>query len=373
MAFSGLLRTGHAMLMPRKWTTEVYRRDAAGTRQTPRAVAYALAIAVFTNAPAWSADYYEGRTITLIVGNNASGGYAVNARLLAEYIGRHIPGAPKIVVQYMPGAGGLTLANYIYSAAPRDGFTIGETLFNVPFLPTTGTVPVAFRAEDFTWLGGSYSNADDAYCLIVRSDSPYKQLADLQKPGSPAIFGGQSTGSANVDVVEIARDALHLNIKLIRGYPAPGDISMAMQNGELAGKADGWKTFALLQSDAIKRGAYRCLVQFRPDRWSGLSDVPTALEKAEAPADRQLIELVEAPFLLGRPYMAPPDIPEEAAAILRKAFRETHSDPGFLAENEKLDFSVSAQSDEELLGILRNAARTPAAVIARYKADLGGK
>jgi tripartite-type tricarboxylate transporter receptor subunit TctC len=355
------------------WTSSmrIWRRRAVRRCLSSVAAACGLVLAAAFFAQARAGDYYEGRTINLIVGNNSSGGYAITARLLAQYMSRYIPGQPKIVVQYMPGASGLTLANYMLSAAPRDGFTIGEPLSNIPFAPVVGTTPVDFHAGDFTWIGASYGKNEDAYCLIVRSDGAYKELADLQKPGSPAVFGGQASGSANVDVVEIAKDALHLNIKLIRGYPAPGDINMAMESGELVGKADSWITFVLFEADAIKKGAFHCLAQFGPERWKGLPDVPTAIEKAATLPDRQLLELVEAPFLLDRPYFAPPNIPTEAAAILRKAFLETHSDPGFLAENQKLGFVVTARSSDQVLEILQKAAETPAAVIARYKADLG--
>jgi tripartite-type tricarboxylate transporter receptor subunit TctC len=337
------------------------------------AIVCTFALCGLAGSPVLGANYYEGKTLTLIVGEAASGGYAVFARVLAENLGRHIPGQPRVVVQYMPGAAGRTLTNYMYNGAPRDGFTIGAPPRNVLLEQVTGTVNVSYRVEDFTWLGASFSLADDAYCLIVRSDSPYRTLDDLRKPGAPALFGGQAPGSANADVVQIAKDALHLNIQLIRGYPSPGEINMAIKSGELVGNADGWKTFSLYEKDAVESGGYRCIVQFRPDRWSGLPDSPTALESASTTEDKQLIELVEALFLLGRPYMAPPGMPAEAAAILRNAFMETHSDPAFIAEFQKLGFLVNAQSDQDVLAIVDAVEATPPAVAARYKADIAAK
>jgi tripartite-type tricarboxylate transporter receptor subunit TctC len=332
------------------------------------------ASAALASAQSMAADFYQGKTINLIVGNNASGGYAIFGRTLAEFLPRHIPGNPRVVVQYMPGAAGLTMANYIFTAAARDGTVIGLPLRNVPFEPIIGSGKVPFKVEDFTWLGATYSLSDDAYVMVVRADSLIKSIEDLRKPGKPTVFGGQAPGSANVDVVEIAKDALHLNIQLIRGYPSPGDIKLALENGEITGKADGWKSLAMIQPEDVRNGWFRCVAQFRQDRWKGLPDCPTALELTTNEADRQLITLVQAQFLLGRPYLAPPSIPAEAAAILRKAFVETHSDPGYIAANEKLGYTdIAAQTDAGVLAILAEAAKTPASVIARYKANIGEK
>jgi tripartite-type tricarboxylate transporter receptor subunit TctC len=145
-------------------------------------------------AAANAGDYFEGKTIRLIVGYDAVGGYAVYARLLAQHIGRYIPGNPSIVVQYMPGGGGITLGNYLATVAARDGLTIGMLPRSIPFQPLMGTAAAKFRAEEFTWLGTSSSYANDAYSLLVRTDTPYLTLADLQTAASPAPFGAEAAG-----------------------------------------------------------------------------------------------------------------------------------------------------------------------------------
>ncbi len=322
---------------------------------------------------AHGAAYYEGKTIRLIVGNNPVGGYAVYARLLAQYLGRHIPGNPKIQMQYMPGAGGVVLGNYMAAVAPRDGLTIGMIPRSALFEPLLGNGAAKFRSQDFTWLGTTSSYANDAYCLIVRSDTPYRTLADLQKAGRPAPFGGEAAGGTDTDLVMIAKDVFRLNIQVIRGYQGPGEIGMAMEKDEVVGRAFGMSSLEIFSSDGLRQGEFRFLVQFSRARWSKLPDVPTARELTKSTDDRALIELAEAPLLLARPYLAPPQIPAAAAAILKKAFMDTHADPDYLAENAKMKADISPLSGDEVQEIVKQISHTPPALIERYRAAMEAK
>lgn len=335
-----------------------------------RALPFAACILLLPPAPVGAADYFAGKTIRLIVGNNEVGGYAVYARLLSKFLGRHIPGNPTVTVQYMPGGGGVTLGNFLTAAAPRDGTTIGMIPRSAPFQPLLGNPAARFRAEEFTWLGTTASYSNDAYSLIIRADAPYRSIADLRSAKTPVPFGGEAVGGTDTDLLLIAREALEINIRVVRGYKGPSEISMAMMRDEIVGRAFGVSSLQIFQADWLKEGKLRFLAQFSRQRWHKLPDVPTARELATSDDNRALIELAETPLLLARPYLAPPALPQEVTRILRKAFMDAHGDPEFLAINAKTQSDVSPLDGEEVQRIVGQITRTPEHLIARYKAAL---
>src|SRR5579864_5867372 len=184
------------------------------------------------------ADFYKGKIIRVMVGFGIGGGYDAYARLLSRHFGRHIPGNPSVVVQNMPGAGGLRAANFMYSAAPKDGTTIATFTRDLPLLALVGTnAGVQFDPRRFTWLGSSSSFADDAYVLIVRPGAPVQSIADAQRPGgAPLVLGGTGEGATDGDVPKILRDALGLNIRQVLGYPDSPSIFLAVERGEVDGR-----------------------------------------------------------------------------------------------------------------------------------------
>ena len=343
-------------------------------RLTPVLVGLACLWAAVASPAAHAEDFYKGKTITLIVGNAAGGGYDLYARLLARHMGRHIPGEPSFVVKNQPGAGGMVFSNAMYSQAPRDGLTIGMMSRGNPLEPVLGNPAAKFRAENFTWLGTSSSYEDDAYCLVVRADTPFKSLEDAQKPGRPLIFGGLAAGGTDTDVVLIARDVFKLNLQLIRGYGGSPDINLAIMRGEVEGRAIGMSSLQNTMTEWLRQGKLRFLMQFgHESRWKGMPDVPTARELAKTPEDKALLELAELPFLMARPFIAPPEIPQEQSAILKRAFMATHGDPQYLREAKDLQIDVSPLPGDEIQKILTRIAKTPPALVARYNAILNAK
>jgi len=183
--------------------------------------------------PAGAEDFYKGKTITLMVGSAEGGGYDQYARLLARHMGKHIAGEPGIVVKNQPGAGGMVMANAMYASVPRDGLTIGMMVRDNPLEPVLGNSAAKFKTESFTWLGTSSRYEDDAFCLVIRADTAIGSIADLQKPGRPAIFGSQAAGGSETDIVLIARDVFKLNLQLIRGYRSSADVPRGAPNGAI--------------------------------------------------------------------------------------------------------------------------------------------
>ena len=318
-------------------------------------------------------DFYKGKTISLMVGNAAGGGYDLYARLLARHMGRHIPGEPGIIVKNQAGAGGLLMANAMYGAVPRDGLTIGLMMRANPLERILGNPAAKFENEAFTWLGTASSYQDDAYCLVIRADSPISSIADAQRTTRPLVFGGVAAGGTDTDLLLVARSIFGLNLKLIRGYAGVPDINIAMRRGEVDGQSSGISALRNSFKDWLAEGKLRFLVQFGHEmRWSELPDVPTAYELA-APQDRPLIGLAELPLRMARPFIAPPNIPPERAAILKKAFMDTQADPAYLAEAHDLQIDISPLSGDDVQRLLQVLASAPPALIERYQGTLAAK
>ena len=324
--------------------------------------------------PAVAQDFYKGKTVTLIVGNAPGGGYDHYARLLARHMPRYIAGEPAIVVKNMPGAGGMVMSNFLYSQAPRDGLTFGMMSRPNPIEPVLGNPAAKFKSEEFTWIGTSSTYEDDAYCLVVRADAPFKTIEDVQKPGRPLLLGGLAAGGSDTDITLIAREVFKLNAQLVRGYGGSAELNIAIQRGEVEGRAIGVSSLQTGMPDWLNGGKLRFLMQFgHEQRWKGLPDVPTARELAKTADDKALLELAELPFLMARPFAAPPGVPPARATILRKAFMDAHRDRDYLREAATLKVDVSPLGGEEIAKIVARIAKTPPAVVARYNAILHAK
>jgi tripartite-type tricarboxylate transporter receptor subunit TctC len=346
---------------------------AVGSSRAIAAVAVLLA-AIVAVPPAVAEDFYKGKSITILVANAAGGGYDLYARLLARHMGRHIAGEPGFIVKNQPGAGGMVMANALYSTAARDGLTIGMMSRANPLEPVLGNPAAKFKSEQFTWLGTASSYEDDAYCLVVRADSPVRSIADAQKSPRPVIFGGLAAGGTDTDLVLIARSVFDLNLQLIRGYGGSPDINLAIMRGEVEGRAIGMSSLQNAMTDWLKDGRLRFLLQFgHAARWQGLPEVPTAQELARTADDKALIELAELPLRLARPFIAPPDLPAAQSQILKRAFMATQSDPAYRKEAAELQIDISPLSGDEIQGILARIARSPPALIQRYKDVLASK
>ena len=319
--------------------------------------------------PAAAQDFYKGKTINLLVGSAEGGGYDQYARLLARHMGKYIAGEPGIVVKNQPAAGGMAMANAMYATVPRDGLTIGMMARDNPLEPLLGNTAAKFKPEAFTWLGTSSRYDDDAFCLVIRTDTSVTGIEDLQKLGRPLIFGGQAAGGSETDIVLIARDVFKLNIQFIRGYRSSTDTLLALRRGEIEGRAITASTLQKSMADWLERGMLRYLMQFGHEaRWKGLPDVPTARELAKRPEDRALLELAEIPFLMSRPFIAPPEIPPAQASILAQAFMQAHKDPDYLREAKEMQLDVSPVAGDEMQRLMTRIARTPPAVVSHYKA-----
>lgn len=319
-------------------------------------------------AGAQAQDFYQGKTIRLIVSYASGGGYDASSRLVAKLMPRYIAGNPTIVVMNMPGAGGLTAANHIANVAEKDGTVFG--LFNryVLLAPIVGNENAKFRGEDLGWIGTTSSYQDDAYVLVVRGGVPHNSIEDLRNPAMPLALGRIAA-----DIPGVLKEALDLKYKIISGYKGSGDLMLAFERGEIDSLATGFRTINAARPEWFKSGMARPLIQFgRLDRFEDLKEIPTARELARTADDLALIELFEIPFLMARPFATPSGVPAERLRILKEAFVAVTRDPEFVTESERQNLEASPKYGDELKALMIKAARTPKAAIERYIKAGGG-
>ncbi|HEU0070429.1 MAG TPA: hypothetical protein VFS04_03965 [Alphaproteobacteria bacterium] len=317
-------------------------------------------------------SFYKGKQVRLIIGYGTGGGYDSYARLLSKHLPKHIPGNPSVIPVNMPGAGSTLAANHLFNVAPKDGLTLGTFARALPLagILDPNSPQIKFKPQDFTWIGSSSSFKDDAYVLVTRAELPIKTVEDIRGANAkPMVMAATNAGSTSYDVPVQLLDVLGLKLKIIHGYPDGAAMSLAIERREADGRMIGLSAIQATQPDWLgKNGSMRPLMQFgRRDRHKLLMDVPTARELAESKEDLALIEMLEMPFFLARPYAAPPGVPQERAAILIKAFMAAHKDKDYLHDAKKQKMDVSPIDGEDIREMLTRMADVPPAVIGRYK------
>lgn len=314
------------------------------------------------------ADFYRGKQVQIVVGYGAGGGYDLYARLLARHLGDFIPGNPSVVVQNMPGAGSLRAAQYIQSVAARDGTFIGALDRQAPVAAVLGDNPaIRYRAADMMFLGTMSSYADDAFVLWARRDAAAKSLADLLRPDGPELkVGGSASGSTDDATVLFLRDVTGMRLKLITGYPDGNSIALALERGELDARTTGVSSVTATHPDWLRPdGPVHPLVQVgRKNRLAALPDVPTARELARDDRGRAIIEAMELPYQLARPYVLPPGIPADRRVALRKAFMDALNSNALRAEAEKMSVDISPLDGETVGGLVASMEKSPPEVLA---------
>jgi tripartite-type tricarboxylate transporter receptor subunit TctC len=320
-------------------------------------------------------QFYKGRTITILVGNSPGGINDITARLVARHIGRFIPGNPAVVVQNNPGAGGVITANRLYHNVEKDGTVIAKFERAVPQLAVQGDPNVQFDPVKYVWLGSLSSYADDAYLLAIMASNAVKSIDEIKPGGGKSlILGGDATASSNFIFAVIAKEALGLNIKIVRGYTGAAKMFLAMQSGELDGQYVGLSSIKSGQRDLYNRKAFRALMAFgRTNRHPDYPDAPTGRELTKDPNTLALIDFAEIPFFMSLPFAAPPGIPADRARALQTAFMAMCQDKALLQDAEKLGVDMSPLDGDGILKILTRMAATPKDVIARYNAISGEK
>jgi tripartite-type tricarboxylate transporter receptor subunit TctC len=317
------------------------------------------------------AKFYKGKTITMIIGLSPGGGYDIYARFVGQHLVKHIPGHPSFLARNMTGAGGLVSANHLYNVAPKDGTTLGAPQRGVPFEPLTGGAghKAQFDPLKFNWIGSANSETSVAVAWHTTGITSYKDLFTKE-----IVFAGTGAGTESVVMPYVMANLLGFKVKVIAGYPGGSQMDLAMERGEVGGRGTySWSSFVAKRMDWLRDKKVSILYQQALEKHPDLPNVPLVLDLAKNDDDRKLLELEMIPLLFGRPYMAPPDVPKDRVAALRKAFDETMKDPAFLAAAKKARMTVNPTPGVETQKLVAKYAATAPAVVERARKLIGLK
>ena len=314
------------------------------------------------------ADFFHGKAIRLVVPTGPGGAYSLYALLFAEHYGRHLPGNPVVVPEYRAGAGGVIAANYLYSVAPRDGTVIEIPLAPIILGQYTGGPSVQYDASKFIWIG---QMADITRLFTVWEDSKIKRFEDLATYDS--VAGTTGKGSETFINPAIINHVFGTKIKIVAGYKGSADLLLALKRGEINIVSATWSNFIGNHTDWIKQGKVRFLVQIGLSKLPGYNNIPLLTELAQNEQDRRLIEFMSlVTTSIGYSVMAPPGVPDNIVAALRRAFDDTMKDPTFIADAEKRRIDLTPANYKAVEAAAKKAIDSPRELFQRFMQAIGG-
>jgi tripartite-type tricarboxylate transporter receptor subunit TctC len=309
-----------------------------------------------------AAEFYRGRTVSLVVGFNPGGGADTYARLIARHLGKHVAGNPTMVVRNMQGAGSVVAANHIYNVSPKDGTELGLFAGNITIDPLMGGTQHKYDARRFGWIGAPSS--DSNVCLSSRSSS-FKSIDDVIR--REMITG--TSGTSTYDFPVVMNNVIGTKFKLVKGYGGSAALRLAMERGEIEGFCGvGYNS---MRTAGLADGKANILVQVGLAKNPHMPNVPFIFDYAKSDEDRQIFRLVFGWLDLERPIGAPPGVPEERLRALREGFDRAMKDPALLADAEKAQVGIEPMSGAAIAAFVDEAYRAPAGVGKRAAEMLG--
>ena len=301
---------------------------------------------------------FEGKTVTIVVGFKAGGGYDRLARVLARHLPKYLPGSPNVIVQNMPGANSITSANHVFNVAKPDGLTLGSFNRNLVLAQLTKVPGVKFDLTKFAWVG---SPASESTVLAVRSDLPYKSFDDLKKAGKTLVAGATGPGANTYDFPLLLRELLGIDLKIVSGYPGSSDIMLALERKEVDMRAGSYSSMRPF----IERGVVRPLIRGSAVE-AGIEKLPVDEDLAPNARAKAVMELRSAPEIVGRPYVLTPGTPDDIVQTMRGAFAKALKDPELLAEAKKNKMRLKFMPGDEALKVVTNVLAQPKEVVDEF-------
>jgi tripartite-type tricarboxylate transporter receptor subunit TctC len=318
--------------------------------------------------------FYQGKTITIIVSTKAGDVYDLYPRLVAEFMPRHIPGSPNIIIQNVPGAAGLIGTNQIYNVAKPDGLTFGATYPALYFEQLVKRPEVKFDWTKFIWIGSTINSNSLMY---MRADTPYKTIDDVRTASTPPKCGATGVTSSAYYMPKLLEDAMGTKFDVVAGYVAGQDIDLAVERGEVQCRAFTINAFFAREPFITwrKKNFVRVLYQTGSKRDERLKDVPLfneLMEKYKTKEDtRRLAKVVLASDQFGRPLVFPPGVPTDRVKTVRDAFNKTINDPALLAEAKRRRLDIDPSTGEELDALAKEVMTATPDIVERVKKLIG--
>jgi tripartite-type tricarboxylate transporter receptor subunit TctC len=327
---------------------------AIGT-STRVALAAMLAVLPVSAASAQTpAEFYKGKAIDLYINVSVGGGYDLYARMLARHLGRHMPGNPTILPKNMEGGGGMRLANWLANVGPKDGTAFGSVARAMAFEPLLGNKGAQYDGTKFNYIGSA--NDEVSVCLAWHT-SGVATFEDAQK--TQLIVGTGGTADDTYQYPALLNNMFGAKFKMVPGYPGGNDINLAVERGEVQGRCSiPWSTVKATRRNWLDEKKVNILMQYSLSKHPDLPNVPLVMDLAKTDEQRAILKLIFGRQVMGRPYAAPPGVPADRVAALRKAFMDTMADKEFLAEAEKAKFEITPVSGEKIESLVQEVYGT---------------
>ncbi len=327
-----------------------------------RAISLGVLVSLAVTSPAPAQPSLAGKNVTMLIGFGPGGGYDLWGRVVARHIGKHLPGNPTVVPQNLPGAGSFNAANNIYNIAPKDGTVMGIIARDAALGPITGATGARFDPTRITWLGTPTTETN----VCIAANTPQvkvKTVKDLFE--KVLIVGDTGVGTGTHSYPKALNGLLGMKFKIIAGFPSSSDVFLAMERGEVDGICESLDSVSGKRPDWIPMKKVVILFQGGAAPNPELKDVPFVPDFATKAEDKQAIEFLYAGQGIGRPFIAPPDLPAERIKMLRDAFSATMKDPDFLADAHKQKLDVEPEDGEHLAALIKKIYATPKPIVER--------
>jgi tripartite-type tricarboxylate transporter receptor subunit TctC len=321
------------------------------------------AATVASTAQAQKALDFKGKTVTIAVSFEPGGPYDSYSRLFARHLGAHIPGTPTVIVQNMPGAGGLNGINYLYNVAPRDGTTLGVVSQKVAVAEALGTTPgIRYKTREMAWIGRIDSNVEVEHSWTA---SGFTSI-DVAKQKEVVVAGTGPT-SSSVVFPHLLNELVGTKFKVISGYRGPASAQLALERGEVSAIVRPWSSIKATSADLLKSKKITMIVQYTQKRHPELKDVPAVVDLADNDSTRQILGLFAAGGELGTSVVAPPKIPAATVDVLRKAFIDTMHSPELRNEAARTGFEIDPLPGADVQKIVADTFNVAPAVLERAR------
>jgi tripartite-type tricarboxylate transporter receptor subunit TctC len=330
----------------------------------------AALIVAGSNMPAAAqADFYKGKTVELIISTGVGGGLDLNARVVAKHLPNHIPGNPTIVAKNMPGAGHIKAANYVFNVAPKDGTTIATFIPVFVLAQVLDRGAAQFDPAKFEWLASTSSNNSTIW---VWHAAGINSIEDAMK--KEVLMGSTGVGSYTQIYPTVMNSVVGTKFKLIGGYQSAADVGLAIERGEVQGRAgNNFNSLKAENGEWFRTGKIKLLAQVGLERDPEFPTLPLMSDFAKNDADRQILKLFSTDVVIGRPFVTSPGVPPERVALLRRAFMDMMQDPAFLKDAANAGLDVTAVDGTKIQKIVQDLVNTPADIVAKAKVAMQPK